>query len=201
MRYITFDFLGLHRHGSAFHQYLTLRKHCFVDCLGWDIPHNEDVEMDQYDNPCAHYALVLRGPKVVAGARVMPTTSKWGRHSYMLRDALRGDLNIPASAVAEEISTDEVWECTRLVISDEVEGQADRANCLALLLEAAVGVVQAQGGQELISLSPVPLVRTLRQLGFPARRVGEPYREETDGRRYAMLRMPALAPAHSIAAE
>ena len=61
-------------------------------------------------------------------------------------------------------------------------------------------LVREHGGCELISLSPVPLARTLRQLGFPVRRVGEPYCE-TDGRRYAMFRMPALAPAHSIAAE
>ena len=51
MHYITFDFLGQHRHGSAFHEYLRLRKGFFVDDLGWDIPHNDDVEMDQYDNP------------------------------------------------------------------------------------------------------------------------------------------------------
>ena len=68
MHNITFDFLGQHRHGSAFHEYLRLRKSFFVDALGWDIPHNDDVEMDQYDNPCAHYSLVLRRGKVVGGA-------------------------------------------------------------------------------------------------------------------------------------
>ena len=93
MHNITFDFLGQHRHGTAFHEYLRLRKAFFVDVLGWDIPHNDDVEMDQYDNPCAHYSLVLRGGTVVGGARIMPTTASWGRHTYMLRDALRGRLD------------------------------------------------------------------------------------------------------------
>ena len=69
MHNITFDFLGQHRHGSAFHEYLRLRKSFFVDELHWDIPHNDDVEMDQYDNPCAHYSLVLRNGRVVGGAR------------------------------------------------------------------------------------------------------------------------------------
>ena len=92
MHTITFDFLGQHRHGSAFHEYLRLRKSFFVNELGWDIPHNDDVEMDQYDNPCAHYSLVQRNGKVVGGARIMPTTAAWGRHTYMLRDALRGGL-------------------------------------------------------------------------------------------------------------
>ena len=54
MRCITFDFLGQHRHGTAYLQYLQLRKRFFVDVLGWDIPHDDDIEMDQYDNPCAH---------------------------------------------------------------------------------------------------------------------------------------------------
>ena len=71
MRNITFDFLGQHRHGTAFHEYLQLRKAWFVDELSWDIPHNDDVEMDQYDNPCAHYSLVLRrGKKNLAGVEV-----------------------------------------------------------------------------------------------------------------------------------
>jgi N-acyl-L-homoserine lactone synthetase len=144
--------------------------------------------------------LALQGNRVIGGARVMPTTATWGRYSYMLRDALHGHLDIPPSVVPEEIASESVWECTRLVISDECATRAERADCLSLVLQGAVDVVRAHGGRELISLSPLPMARTLRQLGFPARRVGEPYCE-TDGRRYAMLRMPALAPAHAIAAE
>ena len=201
MHCVTFDLLGQHRHGSAFHQYLCVRKRFFVDVLGWDIPHNDEVEMDQYDNPCARYALVLRDDTVIGGARVMPTTSVWGAHSYMLRDALRGDFAIPPSVVAEEIASESVWECTRLVISDEVATQAERSYCLSLILTGAISLVRDNGGDELISLSPLPMARALRQLGFPARRVGVPYCE-TDGRSYAMLRMPALVPGgYAIAAE
>ena len=93
MNNITFDLLGQHRHGTAFHEYLRLRKSFFVDALGWDIPHNHDVEMDQYDNPCAHYSLVLHRGKVVGGARAMATSATWGQHSYMLRDARHGKLD------------------------------------------------------------------------------------------------------------
>jgi N-acyl-L-homoserine lactone synthetase len=200
MHCVTFDFLGQHRHGTAFHQYLKLRKGYFVDVLGWDIPHNDGVEMDQYDNPCAHYVLALRGKTVIGGARMMPTTASWGAHSYMLRDAYRGTLPIPAKVVSEEIVSPEVWECTRLVIADELETQADRADCLSLVLWGCGELVREHGGREVVSLSPVLLLRTLRQLGFPARRVGEPYCE-TDGRRYAMLSTPAIAPPMAIAAE
>lgn len=199
---ITFDFLGQHRYGAAFHEYLRLRKDFFVDVLGWDIPHNDDVEMDQYDNPCAHYSLVLRLGKVVGGARVMPTSASWGRHTYMLRDAHRGRLDqIPAQAMPDDIATSDVWECTRLVISNGVAGQQERAECLSKIVTGLVEITHRNGGSQLLSLSPLPLMRTLRQLGFPANRLGEPYQSETDGRKYAVLSMPAVAAAHMIAAE
>ena len=35
-------------------------------------------------------------------------------------------------------------------------------------------------------------MRALRQLGFDASRLGEPYRSEDDGRQYAVLHMPAM---------
>jgi acyl homoserine lactone synthase len=202
MQNITFDFLGQHRHGVAFHEYLRLRKAFFVDALGWDIPHNDDVEMDQYDNPCAHYSLVVWRGKVVGGARTMPTTASWGRYTYMLRDALRGCVEqIPSEAMPSDIATDEVWECTRLVMSDCVTSQSARAQCLSLIVEGLVDITNRNGGCELMSLSPLPLMRALRQLGFAASRAGEPYVSASDGRRYAVLRMPALRSAHSMAAE
>jgi acyl homoserine lactone synthase len=202
MHSITFDFLGQHRHGMAFHEYLRLRKAFFVDALGWDIPHNDDVEMDQYDNPCAHYSLVLRRGRVVGGARSMPTTASWGHHTYMLRDVLRGRIEqIPQDVMPADIVSDEVWESSRLVISDHVTHRSERAECLRLIFEGLVDIANRNGGTEIMGLTRPPLVRALRQLGFAPSRLGEPYLSETDGRQYAVLRMPAMLSAHRIAAE
>ncbi|PZQ51418.1 MAG: autoinducer synthase [Rhodovulum sulfidophilum] len=202
MRNITFDFLGQHRHGTAFHGFLKLRKSFFVDELGWDIPHDDDVEMDQYDNPLAHYSLVLRGGAVVGGARCMPTTAHWGAHTYMLRDALRGSLrDIPPEVMPADIESPDVWECTRLVISNEVTGHAERSTCLSLIVAGLVEIARAQGAEALVSLSPLPLMRGLRQLGYDANRLGEPYLNTGDGRKYAVLQMPAVhAPYRMLAA-
>lgn len=202
MHNITFDFLGQHRHGTAFHEYLRLRKTTFVDLLGWDIPHNDDVEMDQYDNPCAHYSLVIRRGKVVGGIRAMATTSSWGRHTYMLRDALRGYIDqIPTDMMPCDLATREVWECTRIVMSDQVAGQSERAECLSMVIGGAVDIVNRNGGLELMSLTRPPLMRALRQLGFAVTQHGEPYVNESDGLKYAVLRMPATRSSHLIAAE
>lgn len=202
MQNITFDFLGQHRHGAAFHEYLRLRKAFFVDELGWEIPHNDDVEMDQYDNPCAHYSLVLRRGRVIGGARSMPTTSIWGNHTYMLRDVLRGCIDkIPSGVMPNDIVSDDVWESTRLVISDIVTDRDERAECLRLIFEGLVDITCRHGGNEIVGLTRPPLVRALRQLGFAADRLGEPYRSVEDGRSYAVLRMPATQASYAIAAE
>ena len=202
MQAITFDLSTLHEHGGAFFDYLKLRKRFFVDRLNWDVPHNESYEMDQYDNPTAWYSLVVRNGEVLGGARVMATTSVWGKHSYMLRDAFRGTIDtIPDRAMPSEIQTAQVWECTRLVVSDELRSHAERSQCLSMIVNGLVDIAADHGATELVTLSTISLMRALRQLGFPADRLGEPYQDPGDKRRYAVLRMPLPSPHHMIAAE
>jgi N-acyl-L-homoserine lactone synthetase len=192
MRGVTFDFSDMHLHGSAFYDFLKLRKKRFVDDLGWNLSHNGVVEMDQYDTPLAHYSVVLRDGCVVGGARTMSTTASWGGHTYMIRDALAGKLaDIPPGIIDREISSPDVWECTRLVIDDALTSHADRSQCLALIVDGLVSVARREGAHELVSLSPVSLLRALRQLGYAATRVGGAYANGSDGRRYAVLTMPA----------
>ena len=169
MENITFDMSTMHMFGSAYFDYFALRKRFFVYTLGWDIPHNDKVEMDQYDNPTAHYSLVLRDGQVVGGARTMATTATWGQHTYMLRDAYAGKLvDIPAAVMPADVANAQMWECTRLVISDDVDTQIDRSECLSLIVSGLIDVAAANGATRLMSLSPISLMRALRQLGFDA---------------------------------
>lgn len=192
MHNVTFDFSDFHRHGTAFYDFLLLRKQIFVDQLGWDVPHNGVVEMDQYDTPEAHYSVVIHKGRVVGGARAMSTTAVWGPHSYMLRDAHLGKLDhIPPEILPNDIATPEVWECTRLVISDALETQRDRATCLRLIVDGLVGRARDNGAREMICLSSLALMRALRQTGYDVSRYGPTYRNGEDGRVYAALRMPA----------
>jgi acyl homoserine lactone synthase len=193
MENITFDLLHHYAYGSAFPDYLALRKRFFVDNLKWGIPHNQTVEMDQYDNPLAHYSLVLRDGEVIAGARALPTTATWGDHSYMLRDAARGKLSdIPAALIDYEIRTPDVWECTRLVISDKVTTNAERMTCLDLIVDGLVQMAERQGGEQLMSLSNLWLQRALRRLGYDCELMCEPYVNADDGHKYAVMAMPTL---------
>lgn len=196
MQNIAFDLSHLHLYGSAFFEYLRLRKHHFVDVLKWDIPHNDDVEMDQYDNPTAFYSLVLKDGKVVGGARTQSTTARWGQHSYMLKDAVDGKLDsIPPHLLGRQVVSPEVWECTRLVIADDLPA-AERGQCLKLIVDGLVKVANAHGATEMLTLSRISLVRALRQLGYEARQIGETYRDFGDGHSYAVLAMPAVPVLH-----
>lgn len=201
MENITFAFTRSHTYGPAFFDFLALRKRFFVDTLGWDIPHDARYEMDQYDNPTAFYSLVLKDGVVVGGARAQPTTARWGDHTYMLRDALRGKLcDIPPEVMGSDVVDQKVWECTRLVIDDSVATHSDRSTCLRLIVQGLIDTAAGQGAEQLMSLSPLALLRALRQLGFGAQRLGTPYLNDSDGRRYAVLTMPTpptgqIAPA------
>jgi acyl homoserine lactone synthase len=201
MHNITFDLSRLHIHGSAFFDYLELRKHFFVDSLHWDIPHNDKYEMDQYDNPTAHYSLVLKNGKVVGGARTMPTTARWGKHSYMLKDAHDGMLgDIPPDLMSDDIVSDRVWECTRLVMSEELKS-FERGHCLQMIVDGLVRTANMHGGSEMITLSRISLVRALRQAGYDARQIGAPYKGFGDGHTYAVLGMSAQPVMDLMAAE
>lgn len=192
MQNIQFEFSQLHLYGTAFFDFLRLRKRMFVDEMKWDIPHNDVMEMDQYDTPMAQYALVLRDGKVVGGARAMATTAVWGTHTYMLRDAFSGKLpHIPPEVMTVEIASPKVWECTRIVISDDLTTHAERQECMEHIIDGVVSLTLAHGADQVIGLSSVALMRWLRGLGYPVGRIGQPYRNGEDGRQYAVLHMPA----------
>ena len=193
MRNIRFGMANMHEHGSAYYDFLRLRKLLFVDTLGWEIPHDDVVEMDQYDNPTAFYSVVLGDDDaVIGGARTMPVTARWGEHGCMLSDAIAGKLRgIPSDIVQEPFDEAHAWECTRLVISDNVSTHDARTRCLSLIVDGLIEIATERGATELVSLSPPPLQRALQRLGHSVTRLGRPYRNAGDGRTYSVLRMEA----------
>jgi len=83
-------------------------------------------------------------------------------------------------------------------MSHDVKTHADRSTCLGLIVQGLIDVAVDQGAEKLISLSPLALMRALRQLGFGAERIGEPYLNTGDGRRYAVLSMTAARSVPSV---
>jgi N-acyl-L-homoserine lactone synthetase len=90
-----------------------------------------------------------------------------------------------------EIASPKVWECTRIVISDELTTHDERQECMEHIIDGVVSLTLKHGADQVIGLSSVALMRWLRGLGYPVGRLGEPYRNREDGRQYAVLHMPA----------
>ena len=110
----------------------------------------------------------------------------------MLRDAFSGKLpHIPPHVMTREIASPMVWECTRLVMADSLTTRAQRAECLRLIVDGLVEMATQAGATQLICLSSLALMRALRQVGYDVSRLGDIYTNAEDGRRYAVLSMPA----------
>lgn len=190
---ITFDLSDMHQHGSAFYEFLGLRKRFFVDTLAWDIPHNDDVEMDQYDNPNAAYSVAIMNGRLVGGARVMRFSDKWGSHGCMLQDAADGRIDgIPTDILPHAHRFANASECTRLVLSDQLTSPDDRQECLALVVHGLVDLAIRQNSDNLVTLTVPGFRRSLCKLGYDVEQVGEKYKNKHDGRSYAILSMPAV---------
>ena len=189
----------MHLHGSAFYDFLKLRKQFFVDGLSWDVPNDGIVEMDQYDTPLAHYSVVELDGRIVAGARTQTTGTEWGAYSCMLKDAALGKLDgIPSHIFDPDVCAPDVWECTRLVVSDEIQSVDQRLQCIALSIDGLIRTILANGGRKMISFSPPSLQRTFRMIGVEAERISMPYTCESDGRNYAVFKAFVVRPVERL---
>lgn len=202
MQNVTFRLPQLHEYGSAYFDYLKLRKRYFVDELGWGIPHDDEFEMDQYDTPRAYYSLALHHGRVIGGARLMPTDTIWGDHTYMLRDAADARIKgIPCAVAGQAVVSKQVWEITRLVIDPDLGTVMERNACLAAIGEGLETIADQTECQEFVGLTPPTVARALRRIGYVAENVGEPYRCACDGRRYGIIRIPVAQKVYELAAE
>lgn len=155
-----------HLFGSALAEQHRLRYRVFVQRAGWNVPHINEMEWDQYDTPAAHY-LVWRDPEGIARGvvRTSPTDIP-----YMIADIWPELVTEAPLAHAAD-----VWECTRLA----VDPTAPPALRREIRNELVVGMIEfgvARGIREFLHLTPMAFVRsifwgndfTTRLIGGPA---------------------------------
>jgi len=122
VQYVAFKF-GDPRYANLLEQYYRLRKQIFIDELEWDLPHQNGLEIDQYDQDTAEYVIAMKDGECVGGCRMHPTTSRFRKegqtYTYMLRDAVDGKLEgFPRNVTFYSPIEPKIWELTR-VISDK----------------------------------------------------------------------------------
>ncbi|WP_293574931.1 acyl-homoserine-lactone synthase [Phaeobacter sp.] len=118
--HITYD--NLEQTGGVFTRLLRARHRHFNERNDWDLPHARGMEFDQYDTPESVYCAIHDDTSVKAGFRLTPTTAQSINASYMLRDAQLGLLpGLPNTLLDTPAPRDpDVWEITRVFISDEL---------------------------------------------------------------------------------
>ncbi|MEZ5715142.1 MAG: acyl-homoserine-lactone synthase [Paracoccaceae bacterium] len=167
------SFASMHRYGELFVNFMKMRKSVFIDQLGWNLPHTDGMEFDQYDTPLARMVVVHEYGEVLAGIRLSPTTARVGLHSYMLRDAQLGLLEgLPRDVLFFEAPVDpSIWEATRVFISDTV-GASRRPAIQRLLVDTMIKAAVDGGAKSIIGIVPSLYARWLRRLDLAAVPVG-----------------------------
>ncbi|MBL4929517.1 acyl-homoserine-lactone synthase [Fuscibacter oryzae] len=152
--------------------FLVLRRRVFIDQMDWSLRSHEDIEFEQYDTlGHATYVIAHEGDRVVAGARLLRCDVSIGSgtvsYSYMIRDAVRGIIDLPQDLCWDEPPTDaESWELTRLV-SDSASPVAARR-----VLDAANDYIRDRGGKQCLFLGGPGFMRMARSYGYAPRALG-----------------------------
>jgi len=167
------SFSNMHEHGDLLASFMRERKKVFIDELHWDLPTTDGMEFDQYDTPFAKWLVIHEFGKVLGGLRLSPTTAQVGIYSYMLRDAQNGILaNIPTDVLFIKAPVHEnIWEGTRLFISDDVAASR-RLSIQMLLIHHLLVTARELGASHLIGFVPSQWYRWIRRMDLQAVAIG-----------------------------
>lgn len=173
-------------YGALVHEHLRQRRALFYERLGWDIPHSEHIEQDQYDRAETIYILIERGGQVEGYARLLPTSARvsFGAmdYSYMIRDATLGLLpGIPSGILGSRRapSASTIWEVSRL----EASGKA----ALTALFLTIAEFLEEASAVELLAFTRKSFATIVRGIGFEAALVGAPV--DYGGKPYCAISM------------
>jgi N-acyl-L-homoserine lactone synthetase len=171
----TLTFTNIHKHGDLFVDFMRMRHKVFIEGKGWDLPETDGIEFDQYDTAQARMIAIHSYGEVLAGIRLLPTTSRVGLHSYMLRDAQLGLLDsLPRDILFFEAPVSPlIWEATRLFIKPDVPAKL-RAQVQVQLMTEMAKVAREAGATHVIGIVPAVFRRWMARIGMSASPVGAP---------------------------
>lgn len=171
------SFENIHKYGELFSDFMHIRKQIFIEKRGWSLPHTNEIEFDQYDNPFSRWLVIYQYGSILGGVRITSTMAECGIYSYMLRDAQRGLLDmIPPDILAIEAPVSpRVCEASRIFVTDEVPANR-RGQIQSLLITEMAKAASDIGAEYIVGLVPKIWPRWIRRLGFEANAIG-PLRE------------------------
>jgi N-acyl-L-homoserine lactone synthetase len=181
---------NLHRYGDLFVKYLQARREVFIVQKGWQLPETDGMEFDQYDTPLARWIVIHDKGAVLGGARISPTTAVCGNHSYMLRDAQLGRLQgLPFDMLYDEAPVSEdLWEATRLFVTDRVPAK-QRAAVQSALMKGMAAAARSVGATQVIGIVPAVFRRWLKRIDMEATAVGPVMKIDGDRVQAALMKV------------
>jgi len=156
---------------GLFSEISSYRHKVFIEMLGWELPTQNGLELDQFDRPDTVYVVSQDDDGAINGcARLLPTN-----RPYLLGEVFPQLLNgLPAP------STPDVWELSRFAAVDfnnqsssSALSQFSSEITLSLLRHAAAYAAK-HGAKRIITVSPLGVERLLRRTGFRSHRAGPP---------------------------
>jgi len=172
MQTIICDWSTIHNFGPLWYEHLKVRKRAFVDAQGWNVPHTDEVEWDQYDTPLTTYIITHDLGRVLTASRLLPCSYCGPMHSHMIRDATLGRLaSIPADIIDKPATDARSYEATRFTADPDLP----RAVRVAALRENALELMRhcdRIGAERVFALMPPGFVAWLRRAGLSARPAG-----------------------------
>lgn len=186
METIVCDWSNIHQHGPIWFEHLKVRKRAFVDEQGWDVPHTDEVEWDQYDTPLTKYVITHEAGRVLAASRVLPCSYAGPSFSYMIRDATLGRLpSIPPGILPDACTSATSFEATRFTVDPDLPRRtrvdALRKNAIDLMTHC-----ERAGANRVFALMPPGFVAWLRRAGLNAHPAG-PVTENSKGEVFQVI--------------
>jgi len=170
----TLSFANMHHHGALFANILLARRQAYESGRNWNLPESMGIEYDHYDTPISRWLSVHDNDnRLIAGARLTPTTARSGIYSYLIRDAQSGLLDqMPTNLLFESAPVEEgVWEVTRGFFIGEVS-RATRPEVMETLVSQATSAAREEGIRKVISLLPAGWEQFAPRIGMPMTAAG-----------------------------
>jgi len=142
------------------------RKEVFVDRLKWNLNVKDGQEKDQFDTPDAVYLLASDGPQaeLKASARLLPTTRPHLMSEIFSENCTNG---APAGP--------EIWEISRVCISNRVRNRAERIRLTASIAAASVEFGLHNDLRYLTFISTMVIVPHILSFGWDVKPIGEAF--------------------------
>lgn len=144
-----------------------LRYNVFIQKLGWDLPSNNHLEIDQYDHELAHYIIALNTQGIISCLRLIPTTTR-----HMTQDIFSALISSH-----ENLISDEIWEASRFLVNTINSHENSNINMVTKnLLIKTLEFCLSRSIKKLVTVSETRVERLLRSHGWVLKRLGSPKR-------------------------